>query len=150
MFMLCPKKAASAMRRASCGRTRKKSVVRMSSVSSQPPKYPAKSPIPAPTIMDTAVAAIPTIREMCAPRRNSRKRSRPSSSVPNQCAADGPLSIATDDEAVTLALNGKTKGPTTAIKTTRNNRAKPAASEPVGVKLVPDEANRALLAATRR
>ena len=49
--------------------------------------------------------------------RNSRNRSRPSSSVPNQCAAEGPISIATDVEAV-MALNGNTSGPTTAISTT--------------------------------
>ena len=41
----------------------------------------------------TAVATMPTSSEMAPPYTTRENRSRPSSSVPNQCAADGAASV---------------------------------------------------------
>src|SRR5262245_2631118 len=45
-----------------------------------------------PTLADTETTTRPTSSEMRAPARTLARMSRPSSSRPNQCAADGPAS----------------------------------------------------------
>ena len=65
--MLFPRIAASTMQNGSHGRTRKKSVIRISRLSTQPPIYPAAMPINVPNTMEMTVAVSPTNRELLAP-----------------------------------------------------------------------------------
>ena len=55
-----------------------------------PPKYPAAAPSIVPMTSAMAVAPMPTASETRPPYSVRAKISRPASSVPNQCSADGP------------------------------------------------------------
>src|SRR5580765_3536116 len=55
-----------------------------------PPKYPAIDPSTVPTTDEIETTTNPTSSEMRAPASTRAKISLPSSSRPNQCAADGP------------------------------------------------------------
>ena len=71
------------------GNTRKKSVMRMSTVSSQPPTNPATIPMTDPSRTVTTVASRPITIEMRVPCTVRLRMSRPISSVPSRCAALG-------------------------------------------------------------
>ncbi len=58
-------------------------------MSTQPPKYPAIPPITAPMIMAAMIRITASGSVIRAPNSTRENTSRPSSSVPNQCAADG-------------------------------------------------------------
>ncbi len=64
-------------------------MIRISSVSTQPPKYPDSTPMIPPIPIATSVAAPPTSSEVRPPTSTRLKTSMPPSSVPSQCRADG-------------------------------------------------------------
>jgi len=79
-----PRAAAKASASTRRGNARKMSVMRISTVSAAPPKYPAGRPMARPTgttITPTMATMVSVMRE---PNTTRAKMSRPSSSVPNQ------------------------------------------------------------------
>ena len=71
------------------GTARKTSQARMMTLSTIPPKNPATAPRMPPTRSPKATAATPMDREIRLPWTTRARRSRPNSSVPNQCSAEG-------------------------------------------------------------
>ena len=69
--------------------TRKMSVIRISSTSTQPPKNPETTPTVPPMTIATKAAAKPTSSETREPKTSSENMSTPPSSVPSQCALLG-------------------------------------------------------------
>src|ERR1044072_5111645 len=86
----------------------------------------------APTIVpkkaETATTTIPTSSEIRAPKTTREKMSRPVESVPNQCAADGPMYLTerfvtpTSYVAIQGANNATIRKSTTITKPTIANR----------------------------
>src|SRR5579884_2205960 len=89
----------------------------MMTSSIHPPQYPAISPRPTPTVIAIASTSTPTAREMRAPAMTRLRRSRPRSSVPKGCAADGGRSLSSG--AIRRGSNGAAARPATA-RTSRN------------------------------
>ena len=75
--------AASAIASGRNGITRNQSVIRISTVSSRPPKNPAVIPISDPIAIVSTVAARPTNSEMREPQTNWAATDRPRWSVPS-------------------------------------------------------------------
>ena len=65
------------------------SMMRMMSISTQPPKKPDRPPKKMPMIWGTMAPPRPMIREIRAPTQTRVHRSRPPASVPNQCSTLG-------------------------------------------------------------
>ncbi len=65
------------------------------------------------------------MREIFAPARNSRKTSRPSSSVPSQCSRDGGWKIDAAVVPTSVGSNGNTSGPMNAITKMTASRISP-------------------------
>ena len=61
------------------------STTRIITASTLPPRKPAVAPQAMPRLTEVSVAISPTISEMRPPIRQRTSRSRPDSSVPNQC-----------------------------------------------------------------
>ena len=78
----------------SCGRLRNRSVIHISTLSTQPREMPATAPTRTPTEIAMNMAATPTASEMRPPYSTRASRSRPRSSVPIRWAADGSTSRA--------------------------------------------------------
>jgi hypothetical protein len=64
-------------------------VIRISTVSTQPPKYPARMPTLPPTTIATTAAAKPTVSDIRPPSISSDSMSTPPSSKPNGWRSDG-------------------------------------------------------------
>ncbi len=64
-------------------------MIRISTVSTHPPKYPDSTPMIPPIPIATSVAAPPTSSEVRPPTRIRLSTSMPPSSVPSQCLPDG-------------------------------------------------------------
>jgi hypothetical protein len=93
--------------RTKVGRTRKKSVMRMSVVSTQPPMNPLTIPTNTPMATVTTVASSPMIIDTRAPWNVRLRMSRPSSSVPRMCSASG--AARRSPVAVVAVSSGPTK-----------------------------------------
>ena len=91
---LGPKKAANAIAKIKNGQAKKASVAREIRVSTIPPKKPANMPIVMPSTSEIATETVPANNEARAPQTTRASTSRPSSSVPNQCAPVGALRMA--------------------------------------------------------
>ena len=76
------------------GKANTRSASRMITLSTQPPKNPAMPPRTAPMIMAATIRITASGSVIRAPYSTREKTSRPSSSVPNQFAADGPARMA--------------------------------------------------------
>ena len=76
------------------GNANSTSWLRLRMVSIQPPKYPATTPITTPAARAMATDSMATATAMPEPEITRLSVSRPSSSVPNRCRADGPVSVA--------------------------------------------------------
>ena len=98
---------ASTIARTNVGRTRKKSVSRISPWSVRPPTKPATIPIMTPSRIVITVARSPITIEMRAPWTVRLSMSRPASSVPRRCSRDGGWSGA--PVAVVNVSSGPTK-----------------------------------------
>ena len=94
LVRLGPKNAASAMARIKKGAASRASVQREITASVQPPKYPAMMPKGTPRPSAIATETTPASKEACAPQIRRDSTSRPNSSVPSQCAAEGALRTA--------------------------------------------------------
>ena len=88
-WVLCPRADTTTMPIKRPGMERKISRMRMMNRSTLPPKKPQTAPIGMPTSKDSATVAKPIASEYRAPYMTRENRSRPMSSVPNQCAAFG-------------------------------------------------------------
>ena len=77
----------------SAGNAKVKSPSRMISSSTHPLRAAAISPSEAPTSSPMPTAMTPTTIELLAPTSSSETISRPSTSVPSQCVAEGGLSL---------------------------------------------------------
>ena len=88
-----PNTAVSMIAERIAGKAKVKSVSRMMSSSIQPraPRRAARAHAPKVRPMPTAMT--PTMMEVRAPTSSSETTSRPSTSVPSQCAADGGRSL---------------------------------------------------------
>ena len=93
LFRLLPMRATMAMASSRGGKLRNTSVIRMITLSTQPPKLPAMAPRGTPMSRDRPTAASAAVRDTRAPYSTRLNRSRPSSSVPIQCAALGGWSF---------------------------------------------------------
>ena len=60
------------------------SVIRMITVSTNPPKYPAMPPSSSPSVNEIAMPTSPTVSEICAPYSRRDSTSRPNESLPNR------------------------------------------------------------------
>ena len=69
------------------------SVTRLMTASTQLPLYPASSPIGTPSSSAIEIDTTPASIEARAPKMTRANKSRPDSSVPNQCCGDGGLRI---------------------------------------------------------
>ena len=120
---LRPRTAISAIANRMPGSASSTSTMRISSVSRQPPKKPATRPtgMPIAPAITTAPAAVSS--EVRAPKMTRARMSRPSSSVPNQCAADGGSS-----ELATSWASGSSSSPANAAASTSSRRNSIAAS----------------------
>ena len=76
---------------------------------------------PSPTAIDTAIT--PADSDARAPQITRDSRSRPTSSVPNQCAADGALRTA--DQLVASGSYGATQGASSASSATSTSTTAP-------------------------
>ena len=94
LVRLGPRKAASAIARIRNGHASIASVMREISMSGHLPRYPASSPIGTPTESEIDTDTTPARSDARAPQITRESTSRPISSVPNQCSADGALRIA--------------------------------------------------------
>src|SRR5882724_10134430 len=90
---LGPSEAISAMARMMAGKAMSPSITRITGLSSRR-QYPAASPQTSPTANASSTTAAPTRSESRAPYTTRLHTSRPTSSVPNQCAAPGAVSRA--------------------------------------------------------
>jgi hypothetical protein len=81
--------APSTISRGSSGSVIMPSVMRISTASVRPPKYPAAIPTPSPMTPPNTVASSPTSSEICPPTISRINSSRPASSVPSQWSAEG-------------------------------------------------------------
>ncbi len=89
---LRPSTAIIAMANRIAGSASSTSTNRISVASRQPPKNPATSPIGTPITAAIITAPAAVSSEVRAPNTTRARMSRPTSSVPNQLATDGPLS----------------------------------------------------------
>src|SRR5437867_1957569 len=87
---LGPSEAISAMARMMAGKAMSPSITRITGLSSRR-QYPAASPQTSPTAKASSTTAAPTSSESRAPYTTRLHTSRPTSSVPNQCAAPGAV-----------------------------------------------------------
>ncbi len=71
------------------GNAKNRSATRISALSTQPPRNPAAAPITAPMIIERMTSSTDSGSVTRAPDSTRDSTSRPSSSVPNQCADDG-------------------------------------------------------------
>lgn len=88
-----PATAASMMADSTAGKAKVKSLIRMMSSSVQPLRAAAIRPRPTPKVRPMPTAMTPTMMVERAPTSSSETMSRPSTSVPSQCAADGGCSF---------------------------------------------------------
>ena len=88
-----PATAAIMIADSSAGNAKVKSLSRMITSSTHPRRAAASSPSEAPNSRPMPTAMTPTTIELRAPTSSSETMSRPSASVPSQCAADGGLSL---------------------------------------------------------
>ena len=72
------------------GKASMRSIALISTASVRLPVYPAMSPMKVPTVIARPTATKPMLIEIRAPKTMREKTSRPSLSVPNQCAGEGP------------------------------------------------------------
>src|SRR5690625_4697905 len=89
-----PRIAMMVMARSTAGKANSRSMRRMITSSVQPPKKPARAPSRTPAKVEMLTAMSATRTDTAAPWRMREKMSRPNSSVPSRCAADGGLSLA--------------------------------------------------------
>jgi hypothetical protein len=75
------------------GNANVKSLIRMMSSSVQPLRAAAINPRHTPNVRPMLTAMMPTAMVERAPTRSSETISRPNTSVPSQCAADGGCSL---------------------------------------------------------
>jgi hypothetical protein len=94
-----PSTATSAIASRMSGNDIMASTTRMIGPSSRR-KYPAASPSTTPQATEIATTSAPIMSEYRAPKITRENTSRPSSSVPNQCAARGLCSRSTIRSAV--------------------------------------------------
>ena len=91
--MMCerlgPQIAATTIMSGTSGIAKKESVIRISTVSVTPPKYPARMPTAPPTRIATSVAANPTVSEIRAPQISRLRTSVPPSSSPSGANTPG-------------------------------------------------------------
>ena len=87
--------------------------------SGQPPKKPAAAPSVAPIANDSATAATASPRSSRAATTQRDRMSRPSASVPNQCAADGGCNAL--EAFVASGSYGTSSGPKRASSTSPRN-----------------------------
>jgi len=81
-----PRMATSASSSTKLGMVWNASVTRISTSSTQPPKYPAQAPTATPMVIEIEVATTPIIRLIRAPCKMPARMSRPSWSVPSGVA----------------------------------------------------------------
>ncbi len=89
-----PATAASMIAESTAGNAKVKSLIRMMSSSVQPLRAAAIRPRHTPKVRPMLTAMTPTMMVERAPTSSSETISRPSTSVPSQCAADGGRSLA--------------------------------------------------------
>ena len=88
-----PATAASMIAESTAGNAKVKSLIRMMSSSVQPLRAAAISPRHTPKVRPIPTAMTPTMMVERAPTSSNETISRPSTSVPSQCAADGGRSL---------------------------------------------------------
>ncbi|CAH0326539.1 hypothetical protein SRABI106_04690 [Rahnella aquatilis] len=86
---LGPSAAASAMVNTSDGTDSMMSIQRIISASTTPPTTPEKQPSNEPVVPAMITTASPAATDCWLPISTRLNRSRPTSSVPNQCSAEG-------------------------------------------------------------
>ena len=89
-----PSAATMPMASTNSGKAMMVSDSRVTAASHQPPKKPAASPKGSPTTKDRPTAATAMPRSSRVATTVREKMSRPTASVPNQCAAEGGCSAA--------------------------------------------------------
>ena len=89
LVRLGPRNAAIAIARIRNGQARKASVMREISASTAPPMKPAARPIGTPSSSEIETETTPASSDARVPQTTRERTSRPMSSVPNQCVADG-------------------------------------------------------------
>src|ERR1700722_15152582 len=89
-LMSAPRRAATVKARISGGNEKRASIVRMITESTAPRKNPAISPRGMATTAARATISNDTRNEIRAPQIRRLRMSRPRSSVPSQCEAEGP------------------------------------------------------------
>ena len=104
--MLGPSRATATMEKGKVGMDNATSVIRISTSSTQPPKYPDSTPNKV-EIKPTAIAATkPTNSATRNPCRNWLSTSLPKAVVPNKCSPEGGRKRARRPVSVIIALNG--------------------------------------------
>ncbi len=78
------------------------SVIRMTTSSSRPPKYPVNAPSRIPAVPDTATTRLLTTTVVPSPCITLEKISRPKLSVPKKCRREGAWNFSAADMAVVL------------------------------------------------
>src|SRR5438067_1024002 len=97
-------------------------------MSSHPPRYPDRVPTETASVVAMATTVTPIRTEDCAPNSTRLNTSRPCSSVPNRCAADGP-SRRCETSKASYAYGARM--PAIAAHTTRS-RTMQAVTAPIG------------------
>lgn len=77
------------------GKEMNTSGMRWTFMSTRPPKQALAKPISRPMVAPRKEATNPMVMSVWEPKIIRETTSRPKSSVPNQCTADGPVSMAT-------------------------------------------------------
>ena len=119
-----PNAAAKASARISRGNARKMSVSRIRTASTQPPKYPAGSPISRPIGTTIRLTSTTMVSVMRAPNAMRAMMSRPSSSVPKGCAQENGCNRSSSTW-VSAVDGSATNGAAMAITTNRTTIASP-------------------------
>jgi len=107
-----PSAATIAIASTNSGKAISMSVTRPATASSRPWKYPIAAPVTAPIASDSSTAAKAMARSSRVAATTRENTSRPSRSVPNQCAMDGGCSATA--VSVAIGSNGTSHGPSTA------------------------------------
>ena len=112
-----PKYAARTKTSTKNGSDSVRSTSRMMAASTQPRCHPAIRAAAAPSVVAATAAISPTARETRAPKTSWDHRSRPRSSVPSRCSADGASNGAPLERSggCTVTASARTAAPTTRI-----------------------------------
>ena len=123
LVRLGPRKAESAIARIRNGQARKASVRREMKASTTPPTKPAARPMGTPRANEIETATTPASSDARVPQTTRESTSRPMSSVPNQCTADGAWRIAL--QLVSMGSKGAIHGAPSAMTTNAATTTRP-------------------------